>query len=443
MLLGSTDPFAASWYSAKYMLTPVAYYPERTNPDLTGDWYGEYFSNWINCMHDSGYAVTKDSSEISVYDRSVLSTTSTFPLTVSIENGWNMVSAPGTNPDGMGVGTWWPHKTGTVWGFNGTQYLAKTTAVPGEGYWMKNTLAETYNYPAIQIVAHNPIPVTLGWNMIGGYETSPTIVALKAANPQITGTVWGFNGVQYVAATNLVPGYSYWVKETSAGTITIPGVIAKGNGEVAEYFKEDWGKVTITDAAGRSNTLYAVKGEVDLNQYELPPLPPADAFDVRYGSGRIAENISSNTQTIIMSGIEYPLTVKVYDIDIRIKDETGKIVDAALESGEELTINSISVNKLLVHSEEVNVPEEYTLEQNYPNPFNPNTKIKFAIPKESFVRLSIYNTLGELISTLVAKQMNPGYYEYEYVASKLPSGVYLYSLKAGDFVETKKMILIK
>jgi hypothetical protein len=76
MLLGSTDPFAASWYAAKYMLTPVAYYPERTNPDNANGYYGMYFSNWINCMHDSGFAVTKDSTEISVYDRSVLSITS-------------------------------------------------------------------------------------------------------------------------------------------------------------------------------------------------------------------------------------------------------------------------------------------------------------------------------------------------------------------------------
>ena len=76
MLLGSTDPFAASWYAAKYMLTPVAYYPERTNPDNVGGVYNECLNNWINCMHDSGFAVTKDSSEISVYDRSVLYATS-------------------------------------------------------------------------------------------------------------------------------------------------------------------------------------------------------------------------------------------------------------------------------------------------------------------------------------------------------------------------------
>lgn len=82
MLLGSTDPFAASWYAAKYMLTPVAYYPEQTNPDINGGYrsYGTFLTNMINCMQDSGFAVTKDSSEISVYDRSVLSVTSSHNL---------------------------------------------------------------------------------------------------------------------------------------------------------------------------------------------------------------------------------------------------------------------------------------------------------------------------------------------------------------------------
>lgn len=74
MLLASTDPFAASWYAAKYMLTPVAYYPEKTNPDLNGGYgsYGTCLINWINCMHDSGFAVTIDSSEISVYSLSII-----------------------------------------------------------------------------------------------------------------------------------------------------------------------------------------------------------------------------------------------------------------------------------------------------------------------------------------------------------------------------------
>ena len=84
MLSGSTDPFAASWYAAKYMLTPVAYYPEITDPDYPITYYnsyGTFLLNSINCMQDSGFTVTKDSSEMSVYDRSVLSVTSSNNIT--------------------------------------------------------------------------------------------------------------------------------------------------------------------------------------------------------------------------------------------------------------------------------------------------------------------------------------------------------------------------
>lgn len=89
MLLASTDPFAASWYAAKYMLTPVAYYPELTDPDYPITFYNSYnkpFLNWINCMHDSGFAVTKDSSEISVYDLSIIPVELT-SFSASVNNG--------------------------------------------------------------------------------------------------------------------------------------------------------------------------------------------------------------------------------------------------------------------------------------------------------------------------------------------------------------------
>lgn len=86
MLLGSTDPFAASWYAAKYMLTPVAYYPDRTNPDNVGGVYNECLNNWINCMHDSGFAVTIDSSEISVYNLSIIPVELT-SFSADVDNG--------------------------------------------------------------------------------------------------------------------------------------------------------------------------------------------------------------------------------------------------------------------------------------------------------------------------------------------------------------------
>jgi len=85
----------------------------------------------------------------------------------------------------------------------------------------------------------------------------------------------------------------------------------------------------------------------------------------------------------------------------------------------------------------------YDLHQNYPNPFNPNTKIKFVIPKSSFVNLKVYNVLGKEAATLVNEEKPAGNYEVEFNATDLPSGIYFYRLQAGDFIETKKMILLR
>ena len=85
----------------------------------------------------------------------------------------------------------------------------------------------------------------------------------------------------------------------------------------------------------------------------------------------------------------------------------------------------------------------YELEQNFPNPFNPATTIKFSIPKEIQVNLVTYNILGEKVKDLKNEVMKPGYYEVEFNASALSSGVYFYRIKAGDFVRTKKMLLLK
>ncbi|MBT8390205.1 MAG: T9SS type A sorting domain-containing protein, partial [Ignavibacteria bacterium] len=69
--------------------------------------------------------------------------------------------------------------------------------------------------------------------------------------------------------------------------------------------------------------------------------------------------------------------------------------------------------------------------------------INFSVHKESDVNLSIYNLLGELVSTLVNEQKKPGHYEYAFNASELPSGIYLYSIKAGSFMKIKKMVFLR
>ncbi|MBN2571578.1 MAG: T9SS type A sorting domain-containing protein [Ignavibacteriales bacterium] len=89
------------------------------------------------------------------------------------------------------------------------------------------------------------------------------------------------------------------------------------------------------------------------------------------------------------------------------------------------------------------LPKDYKLFQNYPNPFNPSTKISYEIPNTASVNIKILNILGQEIVTLVNEEKPAGHYEVEFNASNLTSGIYLYRLKTGDFVETKKMVLLK
>jgi hypothetical protein len=89
------------------------------------------------------------------------------------------------------------------------------------------------------------------------------------------------------------------------------------------------------------------------------------------------------------------------------------------------------------------LPSSYILEQNFPNPFNPSTIISYQLPIGGNVTINIYDVLGNDIATLVDEFKPAGKYETEFNAASLPSGVYFYSLKAGDYIDTKKMLLLK
>jgi len=89
------------------------------------------------------------------------------------------------------------------------------------------------------------------------------------------------------------------------------------------------------------------------------------------------------------------------------------------------------------------IPTNYSIDQNYPNPFNPTTRIKYAVPEESFISIKIFNSLGQEIAELISDNKVAGIYEVEFDATNLPSGIYFYRLKAGAFIETKKMVLLR
>ena len=87
-------------------------------------------------------------------------------------------------------------------------------------------------------------------------------------------------------------------------------------------------------------------------------------------------------------------------------------------------------------------PTKFELSQNYPNPFNPATTIKFGLPSDTKVTLEVYNIVGQKVVTLVNEQMTAGYHQVEFSASNLASGIYFFRIGAGNFVKTKKLILM-
>jgi choice-of-anchor B domain-containing protein len=126
---------------------------------------------------------------------------------------------------------------------------------------------------------------------------------------------------------------------------------------------------------------------------------------------------------------------------------SGKIIASDMQTG----LYVVKPTILIINVSGVNnsIPEEYSLLQNYPNPFNPETKIRFNLPKNSKVNLSIFNIAGQKVAELVNDRRDAGEYEVTFDANKngLSSGAYFYRLfatgEAGDFVETKKLMLVK
>ncbi len=110
-------------------------------------------------------------------------------------------------------------------------------------------------------------------------------------------------------------------------------------------------------------------------------------------------------------------------------------------------LKQIDYDGTFEYSEEIQVdvagPKNFSLYQNYPNPFNPSTKIKFSLPNSTNVKLTIYNTVGEVVAVMLNQNMEAGFYEVEFNANNYASGVYYYRLETNEFTAIKKMLLIK
>jgi len=158
--------------------------------------------------------------------------------------------------------------------------------------------------------------------------------------------------------------------------------------------------------------------------------------------GADLRGLGGNSAVVFASGFLDPSSNQNgEDFGLFVALADGNVVELSQLYGDEAqnTIEKI-MNE---NGEELTTVSTYGLEQNYPNPFNPSTVIKFSIPQSEFVTLKVYDILGNEVANLVNEQRAPGSYQVTFNAGSLASGVYVYKLSAGNFVQTRKLMLMK
>jgi len=161
----------------------------------------------------------------------------------------------------------------------------------------------------------------------------------------------------------------------------------------------------------------------------MPAGTPAGTFEFKYAMGYPGVETQN-------SGSSYLDNEMGFGVNHSLMLQDGPTIEILHKFGIQAPVTSVETENSLT-------PNTFLLSQNYPNPFNPSTTIKYSVPSAQFVTLKVYNLLGQEVATLLNEEQNAGNYIAKFDASSLSSGIYFYTLKAGNFTDTKKMILMK
>lgn len=354
--------------------------------------------------------------------------------TFSTSTGWNLVSVP-LIVDDFRKNVLFPSAVSPAYAFN-NQYVTKDTLENGVGYWLKFN-NDNEHILSGQNLETFTINLRQGWNLIGVVNGTVPVSSLVTNPPNIIqGQIYGYqNG--YVPVTQLHKGKAYWVKSSQSGTLTMNSSFAKESSE--EYIS---GNLIFINGDGQKSQL-RIENSQGLSEYELPPVPPTNVFDVRFENDHF-NSFVENEKLIYLSGVVIPFKIKLIDDKSIYKIEdliNGKIVNEILSKSNEVIINQ-SVDKIKIKKLDKPV-YTFNLSQNFPNPFNPSTFITFTLPDRMNVKLKVYDVLGNEIATLVSSELNEGKHTIKFDASELSSGIYFYKLITDKFTDVKKMILMK
>lgn len=377
----------------------------------------------------------------------------------SVSAGWNMVSLPVLPPNGKRYIVFPDASTPNAFAYRGS-YVQVDSLEMFKGYWLKFPAGRKDTITGAPL-STGSIPVVQGWNMIGAFSTQVDVASLVVDPPgNISTSYWKYdNG--YAASTSLVPGAAYWVKARNPGTLSVSAA-ASDPKMLTATLPDGMNQLTISDANGRRQMLYfgeQQEGSVSIEQYDLPPVPPAGAFDARWATDKFVAFHEKTVNKTVELGVrlqasKFPITISwnvadgkkyVYTIG---GSQNGRMLP--ITGSGQATFSNASLESIVLNiSPAQPLPLEYSLGQNYPNPFNPSTAISYGLPGRSAVKLTVFNAIGEEIATLVNGEQEAGFHSVNWQPN-VSTGIYFYRLQAVDvtdpgkiFSQMKKMAFIK
>jgi hypothetical protein len=298
------------------------------------------------------------------------------------------------------------------------------------------------NYTLATFTATSDLPDLTSYNTIVLQETSFDAVAVRYLSPSARTALkaWLTSGTaaskKSLISIGADQGYNYSRATSPAQDLDFAGVYSKF------VYKVDNGSGTVTPSITGTG--------IDVgNMRNLSSTPPGGSYWPDGCSMEAAgislyryQNHTALDTLAAIGNVQTGYNVATMFVDPRyFTGEFGSVMNALV--GWVISNGGLITGVGSGNTAEINIPESYKLSQNYPNPFNPSTKISFTIPKSELVTLRIYNILGKEVMTLVNEVKNAGTFEVQFDASNLSSGAYFYRLETGNFVDTKKMMLMK
>jgi hypothetical protein len=295
------------------------------------------------------------------------------------------------------------------------------------------------------------------WNAVNGWPGGNLLAISVSGNNIFAGTTGGIylstnNGSSWNLINNGLPDKSVYTYAIS------------GNNFLAGYYDGDgvylstnngssWNKVLasprVTSLAVSGNNIFAgtsggvyLSTDNGLNWIAVGDIDFVDAF-VFSGNNIFAANggvyLSTNDgSSWIAVNDGFPARRQIYTVSIIAND-----IYAGAFEGSGVWRRPLSEMITDVRDKQNNMPTHFALEQNYPNPFNPVTTISFSLPSKSFVSLKVFDLIGREVATLVNEELSSGTHSRQWNAAALPSGIYFYQLQAGNFTETRKLVLLR